>query len=156
MVLVVFNFLGYLPKSRGLCHAPSDLVRCSASADGCGAGGPLICPCTFCMLGLDASFFVGSRGIAASPCFPVVASPPVGLALGRGGRAGLPLWVCVSWGRIQSLPRSSEISCVDAFGVGWRSLDFPIVLTAAVRALRARSFPCSWAQNHLLACLLVC
>ena len=112
---------------------------------------PFLLPCTFCTLGLGASSFVGSRGIAASPCFPVVASPPVGLALGCGGRAGLPLWVCVGDWRIQSLLRSSEPSWLDALGVGWMSFGIPVVLTAAVRALRARSFPCARAQNHLLA-----
>ena len=67
---------------------------------------------------------------------------------------GLPLWVCVGVWLIKSLPRNSEISCVDAFGIGWMSLDFPVVLTAAVRVLRVRSFPCARAQIHLLADVL--
>ena len=123
-------------------------------------GAELVVPsplsCTLCTLGLGAFFFVGSRGIAAGPCIPVGALPPVGWALGCGGRAGLPLWVCAGDWRIQSSLRSSETSFVDALGIGWMSFGIPVGLTAAVRVLRVRSFPCARAQIHLPADACFC
>ena len=132
------------PEVPGVLCAPSDFVRRAASAAGCGTGVPILVSLYILHAGpwclLLRRFPWDCQLTPASlllPCFlwggPWVAAEEL----------GLPLWVCVGDWRIQSSLRYAETCRVDAFGIGWMSLDFPVVLTVAVRVLRARSFPCS-------------